>query len=189
MDIKKPEKYENSKLGAEKTDETKFKTPRHFIQNTVTHYNYFFNANNKLNEVIARARAQHKDDYGKLLSFYDYSLDITSRDKKELDSIIYKSTAGILNHDLRNDWIDNLYMLMGKAYFFRNQLDSAYITFQFVNHAFAPKDKNGYDKPIGSNAGNDEAGNSLIIATKEKSNILKKTFSLPPSRNESFIWQ
>ncbi|MBS1946176.1 MAG: tetratricopeptide repeat protein [Bacteroidetes bacterium] len=189
MDIKKPEKYENSKLGAEKTDETKFKQPRHFIQNTVTHYNYYFNANIKLNEVIARARAQHKDDYNKLLSFYDYSLDITSRDRKELDSIIYKSTAGILNHDLRNDWIDNLYMLMGEAYYYRNQLDSAYITFQFVNHAFAPKDKDGSDQPIGSNANNEEGGNSLIVATKEKKNILKKVFSLPPSRNESLIWQ
>ncbi len=189
LDIKKPAKYENSKLGAEKTDETKFKIPRHFIQNTVTHYNYFFNATNKLNEVIARARAQNRDDYTKLLSFYDYSLASTSRDKRELDSIIYKATAGILNHDLRNDWIDNLYILMGKAFYFRNQLDSAYITFQFVNYAFSPKEKDGYDKPIGSNANSDEGGNSLIVATNEKRNILKKTFSLPPSRNESFIWQ
>jgi tetratricopeptide (TPR) repeat protein len=189
IDIKKPEKYENSTLGAEKTDEKKFKIPRHFIQNTVTHYNYYFNANVKLNEIIARARAQYKDDYDKLLNFYDYTLDITSRDKKELDSIIYKSTAGILNHDLRNDWIDNLYMLIGKAFYFRNQLDSAYITFQFVNYAFSPKEKDGYDKPIGSNANSEEGGNSLIVATKEKRNILQKTFSLPPSRNESFIWQ
>ncbi len=189
MDIKKPEKYENDRLGAEKTEETKFKIPRHFIQNTITHYNYYFNANVKLNQVIAYARAQYKDDYNKLLSFYDYPLDLTAKNKRELDSIIYKCTAGILNHDLRNDWIDNLYMLMGKAFYFRNQLDSAYITFQFVNYAFSPKEEGGYDKPIGSNASNDEGGNSLIVATKEKTNVLKKTFSLPPSRNESFIWQ
>jgi len=189
MDIKKPAKYENSKLGAEKTDEKKFKLPRHFIQNTVTHYNYFFNANVKLNEIIARATAQHRDNYEKLLSFYPYTLDITSKDRRELDSIIYKSTAGILNHDLRNDWIDNLYMLMGKAFYFRNQLDSAHITFQFVNYAFSPKEKDGYDKPIGSNANSEEGGNSMIVATNEKRNILKRTFSLPPSRNESFIWQ
>jgi tetratricopeptide (TPR) repeat protein len=189
MDIKKPEKYENIKLGAEKTDEKKFKLPRHFIQNTVTHYNAYFNANNKLNEVIAHAKAIHRDDYSKLLSFYSYSLDATARDKRELDSIIYKCTAGILNHDLRNDWIDNLYMLMGKAYFFRKQLDTAYITFQFVNYAFSPKEKDGYDKPIGSNANSEEGGNSLIVATNEKRKFVKKVFTLPPSRNESFIWQ
>ena len=189
MDIKKPAKYENSRLGAEKTDETKFKLLRHFIQNTVTHYNAYFNANNKINEVIARAKAQHKDDYTKLLDFYKYTLDATSKDKRELDSVIYKCTAGILNHDLRNDWIDNLYMLMGKAYFFRKQLDTAYITFQFVNYAFSPKEKDGYDKPIASNANSEEGGNSLIVATNEKTNVVKKVFTLPPSRNESFIWQ
>ncbi len=189
MDIKKPEKYENVKLGAEKTETTKFKVPRHFIQNTVTHYNAYFNANNKLNEIIARAKLLHKDDYSKLLSFYKYTLDATSKDKRELDSIIYKCTAGILNHDLRNDWIDNLYMLMGKAYFFRRQLDTAFITFQFVNYAFSPKEKDGYDKPIGSNANSEEGGNSLIVATNEKRNAVKKVFELPPSRNESFIWQ
>jgi outer membrane protein assembly factor BamD (BamD/ComL family) len=189
MDIKKPAKYENSKLGAEKTDETKFKTLRHFIQNTVSHFNYYYNANLKLNEIVARARAQNKDDYTKLLSFYDYSLEVTSKDKKNLDSIIMKVTGGILNHDLRNDWVDNLYMLMGKAYYYRKQLDSAYITFQFVNYAFSPKEEGGYDIPIGSNVSSEKTGNSLIVATKEKSNIVKKTFSLPPSRNESFIWQ
>jgi hypothetical protein len=61
MDIKKPEKYEDVKLGAEKTETTKFKVPRHFIQNTVTHYNAYFNANNKLNEIIARAKLLHRD--------------------------------------------------------------------------------------------------------------------------------
>ena len=190
MDIKKPEKYENVKLGAEKTEETKFKTPRHFIQNTVTHYNFFFNANIKLEEIIARAKAQHKDDFTKLLSFYNYSLDATARDKRELDSILYKCTAGILNHDLRNDWIDNLYMLMGKAYFFRKQLDSAYITFQYMNYAFSPKDKDGYDKVIGSNENEEENGTKgLVVSTHEKTNIAKKIFSLPPSRNDALLWQ
>ena len=61
-DLKKPKKYENRKLGAEKSAEKKFKGPRKFIQNTVTHYNWYFNANTKLNEVIERAKLAHKDD-------------------------------------------------------------------------------------------------------------------------------
>src|ERR1700681_3015859 len=109
-DLKKPEKFENRQLGYEKTATTKFGIPRHFLQNSVTHYNYYFNANKKLNEVVARAKAQNRDDFTKLLPFYNYNLDITSRDKKELDSIISKATAGILIHDLRNDWVDNLYL-------------------------------------------------------------------------------
>jgi outer membrane protein assembly factor BamD (BamD/ComL family) len=187
-DLKKPAKYENRTLGYEKTYETKFKAPRHFIQNTVTHYNYYFNANNKLNAVIGRAKTQFRDDFTKLLPFYNYTLDATAKDRRELDSVIDKANTGILIHDLRNDWVDNLYMLMGKAYYFKKQFDSAYITFQFVNYAFAPREKDGYSKPIGSNSDMEQGGTALTISTKEKSNILKKAFSLPPSRNESLVW-
>ena len=128
MDIKKPAKYENRVLGAEKSATTKFTKVRRFMQDNITHYNYYYNANNKINEVLARAKSRHFDDYTKLLSFYNYSLDVTAKDRRELDSVIYKCTTGILVHDLRNDWIDNLYMLIGRSYYFRNMPDSAYIS-------------------------------------------------------------
>jgi len=187
FDLKKPKKYENRKLGSEKTEEKKFTIVRRFTQNGITKFNWHFNANKKLEEVIARAKAYHKDDYTRLLSFYNYSLDVTSKDKVELDSVIYKANAGILIHDLRNSWIDNLYMLMGEAYYFKKELDSAYFSFQYINYAFSPKEKDGYDKPIGSNAS--EGDNAFSISTKENTNIAKKVWSSPPSRNESFIWQ
>lgn len=186
-DLKKPKKYENKKLGAEKSAEKKFTAPRKFIQNTVTHYNWYFNANNKLSYILENAKQAHRDDYSDLLTFYNYSLDITSANKTELDSVIYKANMGILTHDLRNAWIDNLFMLLGKAYYFRKDLDSAYLTFQYVNYAFSPKEADGYDMPIGSNA--NEGTNALSVSTKENNSLVKKAFSTPPSRNESFIWQ
>ena len=188
-DLKKPPKYENRKLGYEKTTETKFKVPRHFIQNTVTHYNYYFNANVKINEVIAGAKSRHSDDYSQLLSFYNYSLDATSGFSRDLDSVIYKCNMGILIHDLRNDWVDNLYILMGRAYYYKKMMDSAFVIFQFSNYAFAPKEEDGYPKYIASNANREEGGNAFIVSTDEKRNFFKRTFSMPPSRNESLIWQ
>ncbi len=185
--LKKPKKYENKLLGAEKSAEKKFRGSRKFIQNTVTHYNWYFNANNKLEQIVESAKLAHKDDFNNLLPFYNYSLDQTSANKTELDSVIYKSNTGILSHDLRNYWIDNLFMLIGKAYYLRNQLDSAYLTFQYINYAFSPKEEDGYDMPIGSNA--NEGTNALSISTKEKSSLVRKALTTPPSRNESFIWQ
>ena len=185
IELKKPDRYENRRLGAEKTGEKKFTVPRRIMQNTTTHYNYYFNAKNRLNDVILSAKAAHKDDYSQLLPFYNYSLDVTSQNKTELDSIIYKSTAGILLHDLRNDWIDNMYLLLAKAYFFRNDMDSAGLTLQYINYAFAPKE-DGYDVPIGSNASN-ETG-EFSIASKENKGI-KKVIMHQPSRNEGFLWQ
>ena len=188
-DLKKPPKFENRILASEKSnDGKKFRKSRRFLQNTVTHYNFYFNANNKLNQVLARAKAQNTDDYSKLLPFYNYSFDGTFAQKKELDSVIYKCTIGILIHDTRNDWIDNLYLLIGKAFFFRKDFDSAYITFQFLNYAFAPREKDGYALPIASNANEDIGGNSFMASTKENPNIAQKIFSLPPSRNESLVW-
>jgi tetratricopeptide (TPR) repeat protein len=186
FDIKKPRQYEDRVLKSEKSDQKKFNLPRRFIQNTVTHYNYFFNANNKLNDIIDRAKTAHKDDYSELLPFYNYSLDVTAQDKIQLDSVINKSTTGIVLHDLRNDWIDNLYLLWGAAYYLRKDFDSAFLTFQFINYAFAEKESDGYYKYIGSRM---DGNSAMSIATKEKNTLPKKIFTEPPSRNDAFIWQ
>ncbi len=184
---KKPEKFENRKLGSEKTADKKFTKSRHLIQNTVTHYNYYFNANNKLNAVIERARIAAKDDYSKLLPFYPFPLESTASQKQELDSVIYKCTAGILLHDLRNDWVDNLYLLIGKAYYYKQDFDSAAMTLQFINYNLFPRKKGeDDDRVVGGNES--ASGSNISIANKEKRNLLQKIASLPPSRNDALIW-
>jgi outer membrane protein assembly factor BamD (BamD/ComL family) len=178
IDLKKPEKYENRTLASEKTTEDKIKKGKKFYQNTITHYNYYFNANLRLEQIINRAKQGLKDDYTKLLPYYNYTLDATAGDP-DIDSVIYKCNAGILLHDLRNDWVDDLYFLMGRAYYLRKNFDSAEHVFLYISYAFAPKD-DGYDIPIGSSANNTE----FSIATKEKKKILQS----PPRRNEDLIW-
>lgn len=186
----KPKKFENRTLASEKSnDGKKFKKSRRFIQNAITHYNYWWNAKEKLRMILERAKSSFRDDYTLLLPFYNYSLDATLSQKRELDSIIYKCTAGILIHDTRNDWIDNLYLLIGQTYYFKKDFDSAYITLQFLNYAFAPKESDGYDKPIGSNANADEGGNANIVSTVEKRNLVQRALSLPPSRNDALVWK
>ena len=151
FEIKKTKIYESRTLPSEKTGQKNFTVPRKFYNNLVSRFNYYFNANEKLNEALEKAKEVHLDDYTQLLSFYNYSLDETA--KGQIDTIIYKCTAGILLHDLRSDWVDKLYLLMGKAYLYRKNFDSASNVFNYINYAFSPKD-NGYDIPIGSNASN-----------------------------------
>lgn len=183
IELKKDKPYENRTLPAEKSGNKKFTLPKRIYNNTVTHFNYYFNANQRLNEILERAAESHRDDYTQLLSYYDYDLETTAQD--QIDTVLYKCTAGILLHDLRSDWVDNLYMLMGKAYLLRKDFDSAQMVFQYINYAFAPKD-GGYDIPIGSNASN--AGGVFSISTNEKRSFWKKITTTLPSRNESFIW-
>ncbi|MGN6165723.1 MAG: tetratricopeptide repeat protein [Flavisolibacter sp.] len=187
LEVKKPKPYEERVLKAEKTPtDKKIKATKRFFQNLTTHYNYFFNANNKLNEVIERAKYSHQDDYAQLLSFYNYSLDGTAGDEIELDSVIYKSQTGIVMHDLRSDWVDNMYLLWGAAHYFKKEFDSAYLMFQFINTSFADKEKDGYYKYIGSNLDGNKA---TSIATKEDNGLVKKVFSTSPSRNDALLWQ
>jgi tetratricopeptide (TPR) repeat protein len=184
----KPAKFKNDQLRSEKTGEKKFTIPRRFIQNTTSHYNYFFDANNKINSIIELARMATKDDYSKLIPYYSYSLDNTASQKNQLDSVIYKSTAGILLHDLRSDWVDNFYLLIGQAYYFQKEFDSASMTFQFINYHLFPKTKNDEEHPvIGTNE--DRQNNSRTISNKEDRSLVDKIFSRPPSRNDALVWQ
>ncbi len=184
IELTKPEKYQSRLLPAEKSGNKKFTIPKRIYNNTVSHYNYYYNASVKLNDIILSAKSQYKDDYTQLLSFYNYSLNETA--KGQIDSVIYKCTAGILLHDLRSDWVDQLYLLMGNAYMHRKDFDSASLIFNYINYAFATKDE-GYDLPIGSNISS--KGGSFSVSTDEKRNFWKKISSPKPARNESFLYQ
>ncbi len=184
VEILKPEKYQNRLLPAEKSGNKKFTISKRLYNNTVSHYNYYYNASVKLKDIIISAKDQFKEDYTQLLPFYNYSLNETA--KGQIDSVIYKCTAGILLHDLRSDWVDQLYLLMGNAYMHRKDFDSATLVFNYINYAFANKE-DGYDIPIGSNSSS-KAG-AFSVSTDEKRSIWKKMSAPPPARNESFLLQ
>jgi tetratricopeptide (TPR) repeat protein len=103
-----------------------------------------------------------------------------------LDSVILESTAGILLHDLRTNWVDNFYLLIGEAYYLRKDFDSASMTFQFINYNLYPRKKKDEDQMI---VGSNENNNALSISSKEDRNLIDKAFSRPPSRNDALVWQ
>ena len=186
---KKPEKYEEKLLASEKTGTKKFGVGRKFLQNTISHYNFFYNANVGINTVLEKAKLLQQDDYAKLLPYYPYKLENTASQKTELDSVIYRCTAGILLHDLRTNWVDDFYLLMGKAYFLKKDFDSAGLTFQFINYNLFPRKKKDDDdnKVVGSNEAQTGVG-SVSIANKEPKGFYNNKVKRPPSRNEALIW-
>jgi tetratricopeptide (TPR) repeat protein len=185
---KKPEKFENKKLGSEKTENKKFTFFRRFVQNNITRYNFYFNAANKLDGIVERAKVAQQNDYSKLLPFYPYSLENTASQNVDLDSVIIKCTAGILLHDLRNDWIDNLYLLIGKAYLLRKDFDSAGMTFQFINYNLFPRKKGEDDSRVVGTTSAAAKGNVISIANEENRNFVQKVMTKAPSRNDALVW-
>ncbi|ANI88797.1 hypothetical protein A9P82_05545 [Arachidicoccus ginsenosidimutans] len=180
----KPPEYANKPLPAERTPYGKIGKAKKFIQNTFVHYNFLFNANRIFNDIMQQAVASNVDDYARLLRFYPYDEKALAADKR-FDSVIQHATAGLLLHDLRNDYVDELYFITGKSYFFEKKYDSSQYTFQYLNYAFAPKD-DGYDIPIGSNSSS--ADKRFSISNKEKSGIGKNNLKNINRRNDALVW-
>jgi hypothetical protein len=172
--------YEIDKqLPYERLLDKKYTLGRRAYQNTVSQFNYLFNAEISLNEIIQKARDVHEDDYTELLPFYDYELSITA--KESIDSIIYRCNANIVLHDLRSNYVDDAYLLLAKSYLFHKNFDTAASILQFINYSFYDKEA-GADQPIGSNL--NQTG-KFSIASVENNRVWENK----NIRNESMIWQ
>ncbi|MDE1192936.1 MAG: hypothetical protein PW786_12450 [Arachidicoccus sp.] len=181
----KPPTEANKPLRAEKTGYDKLPKIKKFLQNTYTHYNYLFNANQIFNSIMQDAIASNIDDYSQLLSFYPYD-ENALKSNPQFDSVIQHATSGLLLHDLRNDYVDELYYVLGRSYYYQKKLDTARQTFQFINYAFAPKDE-GYDIPVGSNVSNGK-DKSFSISNEEAGGFKKNNLKNINRRNDALIW-
>ncbi len=166
-------------LPYERLLDKKYTLGRRAYQNTVSQFNYLFNAEIELDEIIQKAREVNEDDYTDLLPFYDYDLSITA--KESIDSIIYRCNANIVLHDLRSNYVDDAYLLLAKSYLFHKNFDTAGSILQFINYSFYDKE-DGADQTIGSNL--NKLG-KFSIASAENNRVWENK----NVRNESMIWQ
>ncbi|WP_447642757.1 MULTISPECIES: type IX secretion system periplasmic lipoprotein PorW/SprE [Chitinophagaceae] len=184
----KPKIYQTKILPAEKSSNQAFESGKgelhglkKFLQGTYSHFNFLFNANNKLNDALDMSRQSLQDDYTQLLSYDNYDLKSLSQNQY-LDTAIEKANGALLLHDIRNQWNDEVYLILGKAFYYKMQWDTAAIHFQYLNYAFAPKEEGGYDIPIGSNISNKKQ--ELTITSPKQKGFLKHN----PRRNEGLVW-
>ncbi|WP_343745262.1 tetratricopeptide repeat protein [Chitinophaga sp.] len=157
---------------------------RRFFQNLATRYNYYFHARVKLDKVVKTVNRDGQDNYNVLLPFYPTSLQSQGFSKTELDSVIEKTNMAIQLHDPRGKWIDDCFLLMGRAYFYEGDLENANKTFQYINLTFAPKKKDEYKTVVGASE-NDH----ISIATREKRKGILGRFKHVSARNDAFLWR
>ncbi|HVI45651.1 MAG TPA: tetratricopeptide repeat protein [Chitinophaga sp.] len=157
---------------------------RKFFQNMATRFNYYFHARVKLDRVVKTASRSGQDNYNVLLPFYPASLQNQGYSKAELDSVIEKTNMAIQLHDPRGKWIDDCFLLMGRAYFYEGDFENANKTFQYINLAFAPRKKSEYKTVIGANE-NDQ----ISIANREKTKGFLSRFRHKSARNDAFLWR
>jgi tetratricopeptide (TPR) repeat protein len=119
------------------TNKTMLKKPwspqRRLFQNAFTHYNYYYNANRKMEEALANMQRSKKENYDSLLNLYPFDPNRDSAKLKgDMDTIIRKTSVGLQIHDPRVKWANDMYLLMGEAYYYKGNYENAATAFKYV---------------------------------------------------------
>lgn len=181
---KPPVKVEDRRPPSEKMAEKPFTIKRKLVQNMVTRYNYYYHAKLKLEAVLKNINMQRQDNYNVFLPFYPFSVDKLNLDANELDSVIQKASVAVQIHDPRGIWIDDSYLLVGKAYYYKGDMENANKTFAFINTTFAPKKREEYNAVVGHSE-----DSRISIATSEKRKTWFGRLRHKSARNDAFLWQ
>ena len=112
---------------------------RRMFHNLTSHYNVYFNGEASLKEGDKQLRTTVKDDYSKVLRVYNYG---TQQDGMSMNSMmdraLEKTSICVQKHSMkfgsreRVKWIDDAYLVMGKAHFYKHDYIPAKRTFDFV---------------------------------------------------------
>ena len=111
--------------------------------NLTSHYNVYWNGEKALKDGDKQLRTSVKDDYSQVLRVYNYgnkqdgmSLNSTMDRALEKTSICVQKHSMKFNNRERVRWIDDAYLVMAKAHFYKQDYVPARRTFDFVANEF-----------------------------------------------------
>lgn len=177
---KKQDKYTNEDMRKKK-----WTLPKKVIQNTFTRYNYYFNAHKKMEEAIQNMVRSNTDNYDSLITLFPFNPDRDStRLLSDMDTIIRKASVGIQIHDPRAKWQDDLYLLVGQAYYYKGDYQNAGAAFkQIVSQSEIDK------KEKAKNNGNSKADKTKPTAFSEPEKTgLAGAIEHKPAKNDAMLW-
>lgn len=133
-----------------------------FYHNLTSEYNGYFNANELYQQSLLTLKASNNDNYSKLLEVYDYvSIDDPKVVNSDLDKAVEKVTKVATVHE-PGDWVDDCYVLMGKAQYLKQDYEKSLETFEFFEIEFNPS--NPYGKGF----------KKKKLSSKQKQKLLKE---------------
>lgn len=108
--------------------------------NTLAHYNGYFIAREKMKEFEATQLAGYKDNYNRVLDVYPFPpLGSAASANTSMEEIIKKASIPIQRHK-NSKWVDDCYLLIGKARFYKEDWENAIQTFKFINTKFTDQE-------------------------------------------------
>jgi len=101
--------------------------------NITAHYNAYFYANQRLQEVKQSIEDGFQPNYNRILGvFTPIDTTIVASNQEKLDDAIKKAALAIQFHK-NSDWVDDSYVLIGKVKFLQGLFEEAIQTFKYVN--------------------------------------------------------
>jgi tetratricopeptide (TPR) repeat protein len=108
--------------------------------NTTSHYNGYWYAREEINKIEATIRKNQVDDYNRVLRLFPtFDSTMSKSFEKELTECIKMASLAIQRHQ-NSKWIDDSYILVGKARLYEMDWGNAIQTFKYTNKI--AKDKN-----------------------------------------------
>jgi len=177
---KKQAAYDNQKMRKKK-----WTVPRQIVQNTFTRYNYYFNANKKMEEAEANMVRSHVNNYDSFIALFPFDPDLDSAKlKSDMDTIIRKAALGIQIHDPRAKWQDDLYLLLGRAYYYKGDYRNAGAAFKTIVSQ-AEEDKKEEQKKKGNTKADRDKPSTF--SDPEKTGIAG-ALEHKSAKNEALLW-
>ena len=146
---------------------TKNTATTRWYHNLTAHYNVLFNGQESFKKGLKRTESSYKEDYSRTLPVFTYGdNEVAKSMTSEMDVAIKKAGKLITMHSIKakpkqkkgpqtaqekefynkneyNKWVDDAYLLIGKANFYKHEYLPAADAFNFVNREF-PKAESHY---------------------------------------------
>ncbi len=114
-------------------------------QDLTSRYNRYFNAKMNYQDGIKQLSDGNKDDYEELLNIYEYKSGDGTAISGNLDAIIKKTSIAIQIKP-NSKWVDDCYLLLGKAYYLQGDNESAAKAFTYISSSFKNNVRKSYDR-------------------------------------------
>ena len=116
---------------------------RRMYHNLTSHYNIYFNGQLAVEDGEKQLRTAVKDDYTKVLRVYNYGTQQNGMAMNStMDRALEKTSICVQKHSMnfgsreRVKWIDDAYLIMGKAHFYKHDYIPAKRTFDYVANEY-----------------------------------------------------
>ncbi len=156
--------------------------------NTTAKYNGYFNGKESIKKGLNKINESSEDDYNQIINvFKEQDLSKSKSTHSYMDKAIRKGSVVIQRHSMKIKgkehckWIDDNYLMIGKAYFYKGEFEEALKTFLFIIDEFK-KTEVAYEAKIFAlrtySEKNDFLSSEEIISELNKKRTISKKLKL-----------